>query len=246
LVILSDLESASREAARRWLAALANPRRGPFRAALAGGRTPRRLYELLAGEEFAPQIPWRDLHVFLTDERLVPHDHVDSNYRMLHDSLLRRAPLPPENIHAVRPQLSSDEAAAAYEGDIREHFRQPRGVPTFDFVLLGLGADGHVASLFPAAPALEEKERLVVAHRPAAAGQARVTLTLPVLNAARRVVFLVAGKDKAAALREGLKDGLLPVQRVAPPSGELVWLVDAEAAGRLDKLRVETAPAATP
>lgn len=239
LVILPDLESLSREAARRFLAAVESRKEKLFRVALAGGTTPRRLYELLASEEFAARIPWPQLHVFWADERLVPHDHLDSNYRLAHESLLRRVPLPRENVHGVRTQFSPEEAAAAYEQELRAHFDLRRGAPVFDLILLGTGADGHAASLFPGAAALEEKEHLVAAHRPPARGHALVTLTLPVLNAARRVFFLVAGKNKAAAVREGMKSGTLPVQRVMPARGELIWLVDAEAAGRLEKMRVE-------
>ena len=241
LVICPDLESLSREAARRLLAAIREVQkepRTPFRLALAGGSTPRRLYELLAGSEFRDKIPWTQVHFFWGDERMVPQDHPQSNYRMGQEALLKHVPVPRPNIHPIPTQASPEEAAQAYENELRQHFG--RGVPTFDLILLGLGGDGHTASLFPGAAALEEKQRLAVAHRPGLKGFDRVTLTLPVLNQARRVFFLVAGENKATALRAALgSGGQLPAQQVAPRNGELIWLVDAAAASRLERVRVE-------
>jgi len=248
LVLCADLESLSRQAAERLAAAVAAeaPRRRPFALALAGGATPRRLYELLAAEPYRSTLPWKQLHFFWGDERLVPHDHKDSNYRVAHDALLSKVPVPSENLHTFPMHFSPDEAARAYEARLRAHFGERRGVPVFDLVLLGLGADGHTASLFPGASALDETKRLVVTHR-AAGGPARVTLTLPVINRARRVLFLVAGADKAAALRMAIEGkGKLPAQRVAPAKGDLLWFVDAAAAARLHNLRVETAAVSEP
>lgn len=244
LIICADFESLSREAARRFVAAVEAQAREhtPVRVALAGGSTPRRLYELLAGPEFQPRIPWAHTHFFWGDERLVPHDHPDSNYRMAQDLFLKHAPVPRANLHPVPVQSSAGGAALAYEQELRAHFRQRRGVPAFDLILLGLGADGHTASLFPGAAALQEKERLAVAHA-TGAGQARVTLTLTVLNQARHLFFLVSGKEKATALRLTLEaSGTLPAQQVAPRQGELVWLVDTAAAGELQRVRVEASP----
>lgn len=243
LVICTDLDSLSRETADRFVAAVEARARteSAVRVALAGGSTPRRLYELLAHPEFQPRIPWTKLHFFWCDERLVPHDHPESNYRMTHESLLKHVPVPGQNVHPVRTQASADGAALAYEQELRAHFRQRRGVPAFDLILLGLGADGHTASLFPGAPALEEKDRLVVAAHPPAGGLARVTLTLPVLNQARQVFLLVTGETKAAALRAALEgSGSLPAQRLHPPRGELLWLVDGAAASQLERVRVES------
>lgn len=242
LVLCPDLEALSREAARRILAAVVESspsRRAPFRLALAGGSTPRRLYEVLASDEFRSRMPWPHIHLFWGDERLVPRDHPESNYRMVHEALLRRVTLPAENIHPV-PILPAPEAAAeAYERDLRAHFGQRRGFPTFDLVLLGLGADGHTGSLFPGAATLEEKQRLAVAHAVGVGQLPRVTLTLPVFNHARRVYFLVAGEKKATALRIVLEEsGNLPAQRVDPGRGQLIWLADSAAAGRLSRVRV--------
>lgn len=239
LVVCAELESLSREAARRVVTAVPAQEAQPFRLALAGGSTPRRLYELLASPEFAPLLPWANMHFFWGDERLVPADHPNSNYRLAWESLLQKVPVPRENIHPVLTSASPQEAAHTYQQTLREHFGQRRGVPRFDLVLLGLGADGHTASLFPGAAALEEKERLAVAHLPDD-GPARVTLTLPVLNRAQRVFFLAYGDSKAAALHAALEGkGRLPAQRVAPAKGELVWLVDSAAASRLQRVRVE-------
>ncbi|MEE8201187.1 MAG: 6-phosphogluconolactonase [Candidatus Acidoferrales bacterium] len=246
LVICADFENLNREAARRFVAALQAPDgKQPLRVALAGGSTPRRLYQLLASQEFRTRLPWPQLHFFWGDERLVPPDHPDSNYRMAQETFLKHVPLPRQNIHPVPAQASPEGTAQAYEQELRAHFGQRRGVPAFDLILLGLGADGHTACLFPGAPALAEKNRLVVPHT-AAQGHARITLTLPVLNHARRVFFLVAGEDKADALRQAIEaSGTLPAQRVAPRKGELLWLTDSAAASRLERVRVEPAAAET-
>lgn len=241
LVICTDFESLSREAAHRFLAAVEErpAKEAGVRVALAGGSTPRHLYELLAGSEFGTRIPWERIHFFWGDERLVPHDHPESNYRMAQEALLKHVPVPPENVHPVPVQASPENTAQSYEEELRRQFGQRRGFPAFDLVLLGLGADGHTASLFPRAPALEIKDRWVMFHIPGS-GRARVTLTLPVLNQARRVFFLVSGEDKAEALRLAVEGtGSLPAQRVAPRKGELLWLVDTPAARRLERVKIE-------
>jgi 6-phosphogluconolactonase len=245
LIICADAESLAREAARRLAAAVETRARteSAVRLALAGGATPRRLYELLASPEFQPRIPWAKLHLFWSDERLVPPDHPDRNYRLAREALLRHAPLPRENIHPVTVQSSPEATALAYEQELRAHFRQRRGVPAFDVILLGLGADGHTASLFPRALPLAERERLVVAAYSPLGGAPRVTFTLPLLNQAAQIFFLVAGEDKAAALRLAVEaPGTLPAQLVAP-RGKLLWLADTAAAGQLHTVRVAPAVA---
>lgn len=250
LVICPDMEGLSREAARRILAAVLADRaarKEPFRLALAGGSTPRRLYEVLASGEFKAKIPWTHIQLFWGDERLVPHDHVESNYRMAQEALLKRVAVPRENVHPVPIRPSPDDAAQAYEQTLRTTFRQRRGYPVFNLVLLGLGADGHTASLFPGAAALQEKDRLVVGHSMGVKMPARVTLTLPVINRAERVYFLASGESKAAALQTVLEiEGQLPAQLVAPRKGELVWLVDTPAAGRLARIKVEMSEPSQP
>jgi len=242
LIICSDLESLSREAAARFAAVVESRvgEQGIARVALAGGATPRRLYELLASEEFRASVPWARVHFFWGDERLVPLDHPESNYRMARETLLKHLALPKENVHPVPVASTAEAAALAYEQELRQHFRQRRGPPAFDLILLGLGADGHTASLFPRAAALAEKERLVAATQSPTSGLPRITLTLPVLNEARQIFFLVAGENKAAALRLAVEaPGTLPAQLVAPRRGLLTWLVDTAAAGQLHSVKVQ-------
>ena len=242
LVICADYESLSREAARRFASAAEATGRRPFRVALSGGGTPRRLYELLATGEFERRIPWERVHLFWGDERMVPHDHAQSNYKLARESLLKHVRIPPKNIHPVPVSLPLEQAATQYEQELRRQFGRRWGFPEFDLVLLGLGDDGHTASLFLRAPALQEKQRWVTTHQPPHL-PGRITLTLPVLNAARRVLFLVSGENKATALRLALESsGHLPAQLVNPSKGELLWLADSAAAGKLKGLRVELVP----
>jgi len=209
--------------------------------ALAGGSTPKALYELLAADAYRERIQWPLIHFFWGDERYVPAGDKDSNYRMAWDALLSRVPVPAANIHRMVTDSSDQDAAAqAAEQDLREHFKLAAGgMPRFDLVLLGLGDDGHTASLFPGKPALAEQQRLVVATPPGVLPPPvdRLTLTFPVLNAAAHVVFLVAGAGKAATLRQVLEGPpgahALPAQRVRPTAGRLTWLIDAAAAGEL-------------
>jgi 6-phosphogluconolactonase len=208
--------------------------RGRFSVTLSGGSTPKGAYALLAGVP----LDWERIHIFWSDERCVPPDHPDSNYRMASAAFLERVGIPPGNIHRVQGELSPEQAAAAYEQDLRA-FCGSQGFPVFDLVLLGLGEDGHTAALFPGSPAVQERQRWVVAveHRqPPPPLVDRVTLTLPVINAARQVTFLVSGSDKAQRLeqvfssRESERD-MLPAQLVQPMRGNLLWLVDQAARG---------------
>ncbi|MBK9139243.1 MAG: 6-phosphogluconolactonase [Verrucomicrobia bacterium] len=211
--------------------------RGRFAVALAGGRTPRQFYEALAGAA-SGRVPWGAVEIFFGDERPVPPEHPDSNYAMAQASLLGRVPLPPGQVHRIRAELAPASAADEYERTLRARFRLSTGeVPRFDLVLLGLGADGHTASLFPGTNALSETQRLVCANWVPKFGHHRVTLTLPVLNAARQVVFLVAGADKAEVVKEVLagpdREPPHPATLVQPAAGELHWLLDAAAASAL-------------
>ena len=241
LIICPDAESVSRKAAQRFISAVAEKltdRRSTFSVALAGGSTPRRLYELLAASPCRSKIPWARVHFFWGDERLVPYDHADSNFRMAHEALLKHVPVQRENLHPIPTNLPADQAAQVYEQVLRAHFGRWR-LPRLDLALLGIGSDGHTASLFPSSAALAEKERWVMPHSRGVNEPARVTLTLPILNNAHRVHFLVTGKPKASALRAALESGTLPVQRVQPKKGELLFLVDAAATGKLDRVRIE-------
>jgi 6-phosphogluconolactonase len=237
--VLADPAAVCREAARRFLslADKAARLRGRFTAALSGGSTPRALYELLASPEtssLGPPAAWDRVHVFWGDERYVPPDHPDSNYRMAREALLSRVPIPPDQVHPI-PTGPADpaEAAAAYEATLRSALGVPDGWPRFDLVLLGLGPDAHTASLFPGSAALHDAEHLVAANWVKQFLAYRITLTYPVINHAACVLFLVCGGEKTAALRavwHGPRDlERFPAQGVLPDGGQLVWLVDRAA-----------------
>ena len=207
-----------------------------FSVALAGGNTPRQVYELLATEEFKNRVEWPQAHFFFGDERCVPPEHPDSNYTMAYEALISRVPIPAKNVHRIIGEGNANENALTYENQLRTFFA---GLPwpRFDLVLLGMGEDGHTASLFPDSAALKEMSRWVVATRNKPSGQERITLTVPVLSHARRIMVLVTGKKKAQRLKEVLRpkpgSEQLPVQAITPIKGMLEWLVDAEAASLL-------------
>jgi 6-phosphogluconolactonase len=203
-----------------------------FTVALAGGRTPRRVYELLATERFKDRVEWSKVHFFFGDERAVPPTHPDSNYAMVYEALISKVPIPAKNVRRIIGEGDAHENARSYENQLRIFFA---GLPwpRFDLVLLGMGEDGHTASLFPNSDALQEKSRWVVATKNEW-GQERITLTAPVFNHAANVMFLVTGKEKAQRLAEVLRphagSELLPAQAIKPADGSLEWLVDAAAA----------------
>jgi len=239
--VLEDADALAQAAAREFLSATGEALRHAATAAVAlsGGSTPRRLYALLADESFRRRVPWERIHFFFGDERHVPPDDPESNYRMASEAMLSAAPVPPENVHRIHAEDPSAETAArAYERDIEEHFRlAPGQFPRFDFALLGLGADGHTASLFPGTKALSETRRRAVSNWVGKLDTERITLTAPTFNAAAAVVFLVSGEDKAAPLRSVLEGAYepaqLPAQLIRPAAGRLLWLVDRPAAQRL-------------
>jgi 6-phosphogluconolactonase len=239
--VLADPDAVSRTAAIEFLrsARASIERSGRFTVALAGGSTPRQLYQLLASAEFRDRLPWDDIHFYWGDERHVPPTHPESNYRMAHEALLSRVPVPAANIHRVPAEdPDASRAAQAYEDELRRSFRlKPDQLPRFDLVLLGMGGDGHTASLFPGTSAIVETTRLVVAVWVPKFSQFRITLTLPVLNAAAQVVFLVVGEEKADAVRKVLEPAEgsdpIPAQLIQPTEGDAKWLVDQRAASRL-------------
>jgi 6-phosphogluconolactonase len=193
---------------------------------------------MLAEEPYRTQIPWAQVHLFWGDERCVPADDPDSNYRLASETLIERVPIPPANVHRVRGELEPGAAARAYERDLHDFFCGPR--TRFDLALLGVGSDGHTASLFPGSAALQETQRMALAVEAEYGGRPanRVTLTLPAINSARETWFLVTGSDKAGIVQAVLEepDRNLPAQRICPTAGALTWLLDAGAAGQLRRV----------
>jgi 6-phosphogluconolactonase len=211
---------------------------GDFTLALSGGSTPKALYELLATEEKSARVSWERTHVFWSDERCVPPDDAQSNYRMAHEALLSRVPVPAGHVHRMRGEDEPQAAAAAYAAELEKEFGA--GEPRLSLILLGMGEDGHTASLFPHTAALKDTAHTVAANYVEKLGSHRLTLTLRTLNAAATVLFLVCGAAKAEALGKvfesnGVEDGTLPARLVRPVQGELLWLVDEAAAQLVSK-----------
>ncbi|BCX04128.1 MAG: 6-phosphogluconolactonase [Candidatus Roseilinea sp.] len=214
-------------------------RRGVFHLALSGGSTPRALYQRLADVPYAGQLDWQRVHLWWSDERAVPSDHPDSNYKLAHDALIVNVPVPPQHVHRVQTELGAAKAAAQYEAEIRSAIAAADArFPAFDLILLGMGDDGHTASLFPHTPVLAERERLVMSQVvPQANVPERITFTAPLINAADVVFFLVSGVGKSATLRRVLlgeyRPDVLPAQLIAPARGKLFWMADAAAAAQV-------------
>lgn len=205
--------------------------------ALSGGTTPRGMHRLLAQPPYVAAIPWGRLHLFWVDERLVPYGDPASNYGAARADFIESLPQPPGSVHPVPVHGDGEPLALRYEEEIREHFRQRNLVePVFDLVFLGLGADGHTASLFPASPVLSEERRWAAAVKGGEPDVERVTLTYPILNFSRRIVFLVTGESKAAVVRHVLTDAspVLPAQRIRPQAGHITWVLDRAAAAMLE------------
>jgi 6-phosphogluconolactonase len=218
------------------LAASAVHRKGSFSVALSGGSTPKGLYTLLASKQ-APAVPWAETSIFFSDERFVPPDDPESNFRMANQTLLSKVPLPSANVFPMRTEQSNpEEVAVQYESAIENHFAsRPGQIPTFDLILLGLGPDGHTASLFPGSAALEEHNHLVVSNWVEKFKAYRLTFTYPIINHAASVIFLVSGSDKAEIVEEVFEhpEAKLPAQGVMPSNGKLLWLIDRNAASQL-------------
>jgi 6-phosphogluconolactonase len=232
LEVLADAEEVSRRVAD-WMLEIATAKKGVFAVCLSGGSTPRRLYERLAGPPFRDAFPWSRTHWFWGDERFVPHDDALSNYRMVREAMLAHAAIPPANVHPVPTESVSPEAAAsAYERELKSFYRADNLDPTrplFDVTLLGLGPDGHIASLFPSTAVLTERDRWVAAVVGAKA-ETRITLTYPALESSRHVAFVVVGEEKRAILsRLCLGDESLPATHLQP-AGKLRIFADKVAA----------------
>jgi 6-phosphogluconolactonase len=234
--VLADSNQIACAAADRIVAladaAIKSGRR--FSIALSGGSTPKKLYELLASEPYRHRIDWTGVEVFFGDERCVPADHPDSNYRMARDALLSKVPIPGDNVYRMRGEINPEEAAKEYGLMLKEKF----GDGGMDLILLGMGDDGHTASLFPGTAAVTETHHRVVANyaEHSTTGKSwRLTLTAPFINQARDILVLVAGSGKAkrlAEVLEGPRDpARLPIQLIEPIQGKILWLIDAAAAG---------------
>ena len=230
--VLPDPASLARHVAE-WMTAAALATANPFRVSLSGGSTPKTLYGLLASDAFRERFPWQRVFWYWGDERFVPYDHPESNYRMTREAMLSKVPVPPENIHPVPADGTPEQAAERYERTLQAAYGATvldPAKPLFDITLLGLGPDGHTASLLPDDAVLEERKRWVaaVSHgRP----EVRITMTYPVIESSRYVAFLLAGKEKTAMFSEIRAGGSrVPAARVKPV-GELIWFVDKAAAG---------------
>jgi 6-phosphogluconolactonase len=233
VVVVKDMAALADEAAARVeRVALAAEPGTRASIALAGGSTPRATYQHLAGR--CP--PWGRVEFFFGDERCVPPDAEGSNYGMAREALLDRIPLRPDQVHRIMGELPPEDAAAQAEADLRARVAG-RPLPVLDLVLLGMGADGHIASLFPGGAETDETERLAVpVHRPEMPQPWRVSLTLPVLNAARRILVVVGSADKAPMVRRAVDgDTTIPAGRLLPASGALTWLLTEDAASELDR-----------
>ena len=240
--VLADAQELFHAAAEQFIqqANEAISRSGRFAVVLSGGSTPRGLYWLLASE-FRSSVPWKQTFFFWGDERHVPPDHPDSNYRMANEAMLSKVPVPAENVFRIpAEEKDASVAAAEYEQGLRNFFHlQPGEFPSFDLIHLGMGPDGHTASLFPGTAALKEKSRLVVANWVEKFKTHRITVTIPVLNNGKCITFMVAGADKAPALHEVLEGDApgdqFPAKLVRPTKGKLIWFVDRAAAAGLSK-----------
>ena len=235
--VVSDAKAVAAEAAERVASAAerAIAERGKFSIALSGGSTPKALYALLAAEPYRSRIDWSKVHVLFGDERGVPPDHKDSNYKMADEALLSKAPIPKGQVYRMKGELGdkADQAAKEYGQMLKRDF--PDGL---DVVLLGMGGDGHTASIFPGTMAVKEKEHRVVGYfaENSSTGKSwRITMTAPYINQAREIMVLMAGADKAARLKEVLEGPLepdrLPIQLIKPTQGKIIWIMDVAAAG---------------
>jgi len=240
IIICHDADDLSRKAAEQFAASAkaAVSARGRFSVALSGGSTPKALYALLATDEFRSQLPWPQVHLFWGDERCVPPDHAESNFRMVGEALLSKITIPSENIHRMAGEKTPADGIVDYQTQLQEFFHLADGEwPRFDLVLLGLGEDGHTASLFPGSAALSERQRWVATSYVERLRAHRLTLTLPVINHAAQISFLVSGASKAPMVEAVLRAGndSLPAARIQPADGQVTWFVTQDAAGALAK-----------
>ncbi|HEX7102959.1 MAG TPA: 6-phosphogluconolactonase [Nitrolancea sp.] len=243
IIVQSSSADLAHTAAERFVQTVAGAQRqsGVARIALSGGSTPRALFAMLASDEFANELNWQSVDIFWGDERTVPPDHADSNYRMAHETLLSKLSVPEARIHRMRGELDPVAAAADYSLVLQQVFElnEANAIPRFDLILLGLGPDGHTASLFPHTSALDVRDQLVVANPVPQQQTTRLTLTVPVLQAAAHVHFLVAGQDKAPAVHRAIEGAWdpaeTPSQYLRDANGQVTWLLDSAAATDLQQ-----------
>ncbi|MDE2143576.1 MAG: 6-phosphogluconolactonase [Elusimicrobia bacterium] len=227
---LPDARELSFAAAGEFTRAVSAVKKGKINVALSGGNTPKSFHKVIV-EKLASRIPWDRVHVYWGDERCVPPDHPDSNYKMAMETLLSHVPVPPPNIHRI--PVEENDPASAYQSTLTKVMGD---MPRFDWIFLGLGPDGHTASLFPGTPAVSETTKLVTDGYMAAKQSRRITFTLPLINAAAKVAFVISGADKAdmaASILENPPTAAHPASLVSPAQGELLWLLDRDAASRL-------------
>lgn len=233
LQVYPDVMALARAAAAHFVdmaqAAINLNRR--FSVALSGGETPRQMYRYLATPEYASRVDWKRVHLFWSDERCVPPDHADSNYQLAWESFVDHVPVSMDNVHRILAEHDPIIAAETYEQELKDHFKS--ALPRFDLILLGLGEDGHTASIFPGSTAATESSRLAVAAQHPQTNQWRVTLSFPAINAAVNATFLVSGHSKASALRIA-RSGIsapaeFPASAVDPTTGTLRWFCDSAA-----------------
>jgi len=243
LLVFGDSQGAANFAVNKWMEICAKSVRnkGFFTVALSGGRTPIDFYAMLSAR--GNQLPWDKTHIFLADERFVLPSHKESNYRLIREYLLDSVDIPKGNMHPVQTEETTlKQAAERYEDDIGNFFNiQGDRIPEFDLIVLGIGEDGHMASLFPGTPSLEEKRHLTIPVIAVKAPHKRISLTLPVLNKAKHIIFLVSGENKTHAVKEMLesKNSKLPAALVKPENGSLLLVIDEAAASLLTVSKVK-------
>lgn len=248
ILVAKDESTAIKKAAQFFLeTALSSVKeRGQFTVALSGGTTPLKFYSLLADDFYRSKVPWQKTYVFWGDERCVPSDHPDSNYRLAKETLLGKVPLPESHIFRMAGEMTPPlEAARSYENNLRSHFKVSLSLPKFDLIHLGVGEDGHTASLFPRTEALKEKNHWVVANYVEKYSSNRLTFTFPLINNARKILILCKGSSKAKIVRDMLRTDFtphgLPLQQVELKDGEVLWIMDSSAASLMTSEAIENA-----
>jgi 6-phosphogluconolactonase len=238
IIIKDDPNLLAKQAAEIFVAGARRSvdERGRFTVAISGGSTPRRMYKMLASEPYIRNIPWQKSHIFWVDERCVHQDRPESNYGTAKRDFIDKVPIPQTNVHGITCEPSHQVSAKEYQKTLKDFFSfENARIPRFDLIFLGMGVDGHIASLFPGQKSLYEKEKLVAAVKGGNPNVNRITMTLLLLNQARHIVFIITGKEKSRTVQRVLEDSKirLPAQKIRPLDGQLTWLLDRGAASLL-------------